>query len=234
MLPATPRRLGTLAALACTGMVLAACSATGTTPPAASTAPGGSSNTAAPTPSTTSAPAAQVRVGERHTALGTVLTTAAGLTLYDYGLDHGAQSACSGSCATAWPPLLVADHARLSSRVALPHRLTTIARSDGERQAAYDGHPLYLFSADTSPGQTRGQGIKGLWFAAGLNGPLMPAPASPTGPMAGSPSMPWPSPPAPTRRPTMSQSQPNPIPQGGGGDHDGDNSGGPSDGDGNR
>ena len=34
-----------------------------------------------------------------------------------------------------------------------------IARPDGSLQATYDGHPLYTTSADTGPGQARGNGV---------------------------------------------------------------------------
>ena len=36
--------------------------------------------------------------------------------------------------------------------------LTTITRSDGTKQLAYAGHPLYYFAGDTGPGTTTGQG----------------------------------------------------------------------------
>ena len=46
--------------------------------------------------------------------------------------------------------------------------LGTITRSDGKPQVTYDGHPLYLFDGDHSPGQTNGQGVTAFgagWFA---------------------------------------------------------------------
>jgi hypothetical protein len=36
--------------------------------------------------------------------------------------------------------------------------LTTFTRSDGTKQVAYDGHPLYYFDGDTGAGQVTGQG----------------------------------------------------------------------------
>jgi hypothetical protein len=36
--------------------------------------------------------------------------------------------------------------------------LGTITRSDGAKQVTYKGHPLYYYTADTSAGQTTGQG----------------------------------------------------------------------------
>jgi hypothetical protein len=43
----------------------------------------------------------------------------------------------------------------------------TSARSDGNPQVTYNGHPLYLFSGDQKPGGTNGQGVNafgGLWY----------------------------------------------------------------------
>ncbi|MBV9257350.1 MAG: hypothetical protein JO215_04975, partial [Ktedonobacteraceae bacterium] len=33
-------------------------------------------------------------------------------------------------------------------------------------QLCYNGHPLYTYSGDTSPGQTNGEGIGNKWFVA--------------------------------------------------------------------
>jgi pimeloyl-ACP methyl ester carboxylesterase len=41
----------------------------------------------------------------RHTALGTVLTTSRGFTVYAFEADKGTRSACFGACAAAWPPV---------------------------------------------------------------------------------------------------------------------------------
>jgi len=37
---------------------------------------------------------------------------------------------------------------------------------DGSKQATYDGHPLYTYTADTAPGQAKGNNINlngGIW-----------------------------------------------------------------------
>jgi hypothetical protein len=54
--------------------------------------------------------------------------------------------------------------------IALPPGLnatsfTTIIRPDGSKQIAYNGWSLYTFVNDKKPGDTNGQGIKGVWFA---------------------------------------------------------------------
>jgi predicted lipoprotein with Yx(FWY)xxD motif len=52
-------------------------------------------------------------------------------------------------------------------------KLSTIKRSDGSMQAAYDGHPLYTYVADTAPGQAKGNGINlngGVWHEMTASG----------------------------------------------------------------
>jgi predicted lipoprotein with Yx(FWY)xxD motif len=51
--------------------------------------------------------------------------------------------------------------------------LTTITRSDGSKQAAYNGHPLYTYTGDTAPGQSTGNGLNvngGLWHEVTVSG----------------------------------------------------------------
>lgn len=85
-----------------------------------------------------------------------MLTTVPGLTLYYHSTDTPT-SVCSGGCAAAWPPLLLAAGTP-SSSVALPGSLEVETNVNG-RQVTYNGHPLYGWKNDTSPGQATGQGI---------------------------------------------------------------------------
>jgi predicted lipoprotein with Yx(FWY)xxD motif len=92
-----------------------------------------------------------------------VLTNAEGLTLYWFAPDTPTKSACDSSCAGYWPP--VKGPATLAPGVG--GTLTTITRSDGTKQAAYDGHPLYTYIQDSKPGQNTGNNIVlngGRWF----------------------------------------------------------------------
>ena len=41
----------------------------------------------------------------------------------------------------------------------------TVTRADGSIQLTLAGSPLYRFAGDTRPGETRGQGVGGTWFA---------------------------------------------------------------------
>jgi predicted lipoprotein with Yx(FWY)xxD motif len=115
---------------------------------------------------------------------GTVLTTAKGFTIYWFAIDTPNKSNCSGTCAAFWPPLTGQPSA--ASGANLSGNLGTITRSDGTTQATYNGHPLYTYKADTSPGQVGGNGLNlsgGLWWAETPSGAKLtskPA-ASPTG-----------------------------------------------------
>jgi predicted lipoprotein with Yx(FWY)xxD motif len=60
-------------------------------------------------------------------------------------------------------------------------KLGTITRSDGSIQVTYDGHPVYTYSADTSPGQAKGNGLNvdgGVWHEVTANGSAAPAGSS--------------------------------------------------------
>ena len=99
----------------------------------------------------------------------TVLTNAKGFTLYWFAPDTSTKSVCNGSCAAYWPP--VPGHVTLASGVA--GTVSTITRSDGSSQATYNGHPLYTYVSDTSPGQDTGNNLNingGLWHQVTVSG----------------------------------------------------------------
>jgi predicted lipoprotein with Yx(FWY)xxD motif len=97
------------------------------------------------------------------TRAGTILASPNGLTLYYYSEDKpgSGRSACTGSCAAAWPPL--AAPVRVPAGVHLPGRLGVITRSDGTKQVTINGYPIYRYAEDTKPGQAAGNGEAGEW-----------------------------------------------------------------------
>ena len=107
----------------------------------------------------------------------TVLTTTQGMTLYYFASDSSTQVACTGDCAHNWPPLLAASGSTPTSATALPGSLSILSGANGQ-QVMYNGHPLYTFSGDKSPGDTNGEGIRGLWHVATPT--LAPASGAPT------------------------------------------------------
>jgi predicted lipoprotein with Yx(FWY)xxD motif len=92
------------------------------------------------------------------TDLGSILTDGQGRTLYLFEADKGAKSACDGACASLWPPLTTGAKPKAGSGISAA-KLGTTKRGDGSAEVTYNGHPLYTYAGDTSPGQTTGQGI---------------------------------------------------------------------------
>ena len=110
-----------------------------------------------------------VTVAYGETALGDTLVDGKGMTLYIFEADTSSTSTCVDACAENWPPLTVTGEPVLGD--GLDESLfATSARPDGTQQLTVDGHPLYLFANDTKPGDTNGQGIGDVWYAAGIDG----------------------------------------------------------------
>ena len=131
---------------------------------------GGNNNVKASAPaasakvSTPSGGKATVSVGTG--SLGKYLVDSQGRTLYLFEKDTGTMSTCSGACASAWPPATTSGHPKAGSGVNAA-LLGNSTRSDGSTQLTYDGHPLYRYAGDGSPGDTNGQGLTqfgGGWY----------------------------------------------------------------------
>ena len=86
---------------------------------------------------------------------GQVLTTSTGMALYTYGPDSKNHSACTGACATAWPPLTVTAKVRPKG----VKGLGTFRRSSTLFQVTYRGRPLYTYVGDTTAGSVTGNGV---------------------------------------------------------------------------
>jgi predicted lipoprotein with Yx(FWY)xxD motif len=126
---------------------------------------GGTGTATSPTPTASPAAAADVTTASV-TISGTattVLKTPKGLTLYYFTADTSAKVACSGGCASNWPPLLATSDSPTASP-ALPGKLTVLNGANG-KQILYNGHPLYTFKNDSAATDVLGQGIGGKWFA---------------------------------------------------------------------
>jgi predicted lipoprotein with Yx(FWY)xxD motif len=74
-------------------------------------------------------------------------------------------STCTGSCASAWPPLTVPAGGQAAAGAGVTGTLATLLRADGTTQVNYDGLPLYYWQGDTKPGDTTGQGKNGFGVA---------------------------------------------------------------------
>ena len=155
------RWIAGIAAIAALALTAAACGGSGNTSSPTSGAAGGGTTVA------TSGTVALAKTG-----LGDVLVDGKGLTVYLFEKDSNGKSACSGACAELWPPLTVTGSPSAGSGID-GGKLGTTTRSDGTTQVTYNGHPLYRFSADKSPGDTNGEGLDDFgaeWYAVSAKG----------------------------------------------------------------
>jgi predicted lipoprotein with Yx(FWY)xxD motif len=86
-----------------------------------------------------------------------------GNSLYMFLEDKPNQSNCTGNCLASFKPLAATGAITAGDGVAIS-KVGVIVRPDGTRQVTYAGSPLYYFSGDISAGDTKGQGVNGLWF----------------------------------------------------------------------
>jgi predicted lipoprotein with Yx(FWY)xxD motif len=167
------KTLGLVAASA--ALVLAACGKGGDKP-ATDTA----AQQAPPAAPAASGDATVVRSAT--TGLGEILVGEDGLTLYGFTNDTNGTSTCTGTCADAWPPVLVSADWEvgpgLDSGI-----FSTIRREDGSEQLMAGKWPLYYYSGDSVQGDLLGQGSGEVWYVVGLDATLIkdPAPAPGTG-----------------------------------------------------
>ena len=152
--------------LVAVALIATACSSSPTTAPQSSGSP-----SAAGTSAAASAPASSSGTALKTASIGgaTVLTNAKGFTLYSFAPDTATKSNCNAGCVQYWPPV----KGPATAGPGVTGTLTTITRSDGSMQAAYDGHPLYTYVGDTAPGQAKGNGLNlsgGVWHVVPASG----------------------------------------------------------------
>ena len=176
--------------LAAAGVILAACgSDSSPTSAVGSPAPPPPSASAAPAPASAAA-GATVSVKAATSPLGQILVGPDGRTLYAFTNDTNATSTCTGTCAEAWPPAVVAADwtvaPGLDSGV-----FSTVPREDGSLQLTAGQFPLYYFSGDARPGDLNGQGSGDVWFVVDTTARVLKdatapaaAPATPATPAA--------------------------------------------------
>ena len=154
-------------AFAVATLAVAACGSSGSS---------GSSNSSGGSTSSGSAAASTSSV-VKTTKIGsaTVLTNAKGFTVYTFAIDGMNKSKCNASCIHYWPP----EKGPVKA-TGIKGTFATTKRSDGTIQATWNGHPLYTYIGDTSPGQAKGNGLNlsgGVWHEAAVSGAAAPAPS---------------------------------------------------------
>jgi predicted lipoprotein with Yx(FWY)xxD motif len=179
------RKAALLSLISIAAFVLAACSsasASNATPPPATATP-----VVAPTSSPTATPAAastgETVVGVANSpTYGDILTDKNGMTLYIFKNDQPGQSTCTDACASIWPPLTVPQNTTPQASDSVTGKLGVIQRADGSYQVTINDMPLYLYASDKNPGDTNGQGIKGVWYVVDAAGNPVESPQpTPTG-----------------------------------------------------
>lgn len=91
------------------------------------------------------------------------LVNETGFALYYFINDPGnGTSICYDDCLKSWP-------AFYAENITLPESLnasdfTEVIRTDGTKQTAYKGWPLYFFNEDTAPGDLKGLEVSDDWF----------------------------------------------------------------------
>ncbi len=113
-------------------------------------------------------PAGQPTVGQPAVKLSArnYLVDSKGNTLYMFANDVTGDSKCTGGCLNTWP-IFYQEKISVSSGLNSSD-FGTITRADGKEQTTYKGWPLYYFSSDVNPGDTKGEGVIKAWFIAKL------------------------------------------------------------------
>ena len=100
---------------------------------------------------------------------GPVLTTRSKQALYYWNVEKraGGKIRCKGSCARAWPPLIVRRRSAVPRRIAgIPGRFGVIRRPDGRLQVTHRGLAVYTY-AHEEPEQVLCDDVDG-WFVVRL------------------------------------------------------------------
>jgi len=127
-------------------------------------------------------PASLTLAATEISGIGSVATDSNGMTLYIFTKDKNKPSAsnCNGDCAAKWPPMLAT-----SETVAVQGidqgLVGFVTRKDGTKQVTLNGWPLYQFAQDKAPGEAKGQGVGGTWFAVTPQGKKATAQAADEG-----------------------------------------------------
>jgi len=142
--------------------------ATGASAPVASVPAGGGNSGSATSASGHAATTAMVKA-EVVKGVGTVVTDAAGATLYRYDKDRPNPSrwTCAGECVKTWIPVIVPESVQA---VGVEKSLLGTVHRDGRAQLTLGGWPLYRYAGDAGAGQVNGQGKGGQWYAVAPSG----------------------------------------------------------------
>lgn len=151
-------------------LLAAACgSSSSSSSPASSATPTTTGSTSAS--STTRQAADRITTQRVQGGIGAVLTDGQGRAVYVFLPEKGGKIACTGGCASTWPPLKVASGVKPVATAAVhPRLLGTVADPSGGAIITYAGWPLHTYVGDTARGQYNGQGYAGKWYLISPSG----------------------------------------------------------------
>ncbi|WP_405997297.1 SCO0930 family lipoprotein [Streptomyces sp. NBC_00829] len=114
-------------------------------------------------------PAGQLAVWDSK-ELGKVVTDSAGFTLYRFDKDTASppKASCEGDCAKKWPVVSAGGASAAPGTDA--SLIGEVTRADGSKQLTIGGWPMYRYAMDTKPGDVKGQGVGGTWYASAPDG----------------------------------------------------------------
>ena len=98
---------------------------------------------------------------------GAILATPKQQALYTWNVERDFKIHCTGTCAKAWPPLLVRTRASVKAHVSgIAGTLGTVRRPGGRLQLTYNRRPVYTY-AHEGPAQVLCDNVNG-WFVVRL------------------------------------------------------------------
>jgi predicted lipoprotein with Yx(FWY)xxD motif len=171
-----------LVVLAASAVVLVGCSGSETTstqqPAQPSSAPGGTSTSRTPAP-TTGSSATEATPGTiiktAGSQFGEILFDGSKQAIYLFDKEKASKPECYDECARAWPPVLTKG-APMPAGAADADALGTTRRTDGSTQVTYGGHPLYYYAHD-GKNEVRCHNVRefgGLWLVLTPTGEAAP------------------------------------------------------------
>ena len=110
-------------------------------------------------------PAAAPVIKLENQQFGNILATRGHRALYYWNVEKRAAGRirCTGSCARAWPPLVVANAKSVPRRLAgIKGKFGVTRRPDGRLQVTHNGLPIYTY-AHERPNQVLCDNVDG-WF----------------------------------------------------------------------
>jgi predicted lipoprotein with Yx(FWY)xxD motif len=102
--------------------------------------------------------AGNTTISVKQTSLGKTLVDASGRTLYLFAGDKPRVSTLSAAGRAFWPPFTSTTRPSATGG-AVATEIGAVAGASVAAQVTYNGHPLYYFVGDHTPGQTAGEGL---------------------------------------------------------------------------